>query len=213
MKDFFSRRSRPSAKDIDEEIRHHLELERRDREERGLSLDEARYAAMRDFGNTLLVQETTTAMWKGNPLAGLTRNFRQAFRTLRHTRGSTTLAILTLAVGIAVNTAIFSVVHYVLIKPLPFPDAERLVWINEVTADGQIKSNSYPNFKDWREQARSFSGMASVARAPMPLTGISDAAQLTGRIASAEFLELLGVKPVLGRLYTKLKIDPAPRRL
>lgn len=208
MKNLFRRWTRLHEKEIDEEIRHHLQLETRDREERGLSAEEASYAAMRSFGNKLLVKETTTAMWRVNPLTGLSRDFSQALRTLRHTRGSTALAIVTLAVGIAVNTAIFSVVHYVLIKPLPFPEPDRLVWINEVAADGQVKSNSYPNFKDWRERARSFSGMASVARAPMPLTGISDAAQLTGRIASAEFLELLGVQPTLGRLFTKAEDRP-----
>src|SRR5262245_41877860 len=113
--------------ELDEEIRSHFEMSVRDRIARGESPEAARDAARREFGNVGHVKEVTRQTWGGVWFERLVQDLRFAFRSLRHAPAFTVVAVLTLALGIGGNTAMFTVMNGVLIRPLPFPDPERLV--------------------------------------------------------------------------------------
>jgi len=133
----------------------------------------------------------------------LIQDMRYGARQLMRQPGFTLVAVLTLALGIGANTAIFSVVHAVLLRPLPYFQPERLVVLSETTRDGDEMGVAYPNFEDWRQRARSFSAMASYRDQSFNLTGIEPPLHLQGRMVNANFFGLLGVRPERGRLFTE----------
>src|SRR5262249_23288803 len=111
------------------------------------------------------------------------------------------IAVLTLALGIGANTAIFSVVNAVLLRALPYPQPERLLVLTEKTREGQRLGIAYPNFLDWRERAQSFTEMAGFRGAVVNLTGGDKPLRLQGRMVSWNFFRMLGVQPQLGRMF------------
>ena len=117
--------------DLERELRSDLELEEEEQREGGISGEEARYAALRAFGNPSLIREQTRAIWSWNWLESLARDLRFSLRTLGRTPGFTVIAILVMALGIGANVALFTVVRGVLLKPLPFHDPDRLVMLYE----------------------------------------------------------------------------------
>src|SRR5580693_8561207 len=117
--------------DLERELRSDLELEEEEQRDRGVSPEEARYAALRAFGNPTLIREQTHAIWSWNWLESLARDLRLSLRTLRRSPGFTVIAILVMALGIGANVGLFTVVRGVLLKPLPFQDPDRLVMISE----------------------------------------------------------------------------------
>src|SRR5512147_2323968 len=125
---------------------------------------------------------------------------RGAVRTLLKTPSVTLVAIAVIALGIGANTAIFSVVNTVLLQPLPYPSPDRLVVINELGHQGGRISVAYPNFLDWRTQAQSFEKMGGFRSTAFILSDIDPPDRVFGRMVSAEFFEMLGTKPLLGRL-------------
>ena len=124
---------------------------------------------------------------------------RYTLRSLAHNPGFTSVAVLALALGIGANTAIFSVVNGVLLRPLPYRDPARLVQVAERSPEFNTMSVAYPNFKDWRDQNRCFSAMAAIRWEGYDVTGGSQPEHLDGRMVSAEFFRVLGIAPVLGR--------------
>src|SRR6185369_9215650 len=124
-------------------------------------------------------------IWGRNPFEGMGRNLLYALRSLRHAPAFTAIAVLSLALGIGATTAVFSVVYQVLIKPLPYPEAERIVILNELSPRGTPMSVAYPNYKDWRDQAKSYSVFGAIVRNPATLTGVANPAQLIGRLSSS----------------------------
>jgi putative ABC transport system permease protein len=108
------------------------------------------------------------------------------------------IIIVVLALGIGANTAIFSVVNAALLRPLPYADPDKLVRLTEDSPNVTQMSISYPNFLDWREQNKVFSGIAAMQFRSLNLTGKDEPERLAGRAVSAEFFDLLGVKPVDG---------------
>jgi len=142
----------------------------------------------------------------------LLHDLRFAIRQLRKSPGFAITTILTLALGIGATTAIFSLVNAVLLRPLPFPQQDRLVWLDELDRPAQgaaVGSHlSYPDFFDWRKQQHSFSGLASYRDSGVTLSGVGDAQQLPSQIVSADFFQVLGVHPMLGRDF--LKEDEKP---
>src|SRR5580658_10551666 len=117
--------------DLERELRSDLELEEEEQLEAGISKEEARYAALRAFGNPTLIREQTLAIWSWNWLESLGRDLRFSLRTLRRTPGFTVIAISVMALGIGANVALFTVLRGVILKPLPFTDPARLVMLYE----------------------------------------------------------------------------------
>ena len=136
----------------------------------------------------------------------LSQDLRYAIRMLAKRPVFTIIAVVTLALGIGANTAIFSVVNAVLLKPLPFPHPDQLVAIgsvNSTEASKDLKSVSFADFRDFRENTKSFQSLAVHRTTRLALTGMGEAQSLQGREVSGEFFDVLGVKPMLGRGFTR----------
>lgn len=131
----------------------------------------------------------------------LLQDVRYGLRMLGKTPSFTVVAILTLALGIGANTAVFSIVNGVLLNPLPFPQADQLIAMGENKANFQNGSISYPNFRDWQRENRSFSSMALSRVFSFSLLGAGDPEQIHGELVSSDFFSTLGVKPLTGRLF------------
>lgn len=143
----------------------------------------------------------------------LWQDIRFAARMLLKNWSVTAIIIVVLGLGIGVNTAIFSVVNAALLRPLPFDDPEKLVWLSEDSPQVPQLSISYPNFLDWREQNTVFSGIAATQFRSLNLTGADDPERLSGRAVSANFFDLLGVKPALGRSFITDEDRPGANRV
>src|SRR5215470_17665423 len=132
-------------------------------------------------------------------MTALMQDLHYAFRQLRKSAGFTTVAVLTLALGIGANTALFSVVNGVLLNPLPFPHAEQLVALGENKTNFQNGSISYPNFRDWQKENHSFSAIALSRIFSFNLIGSGEPEQIRGQLISSDFFSVLGVQPLIGR--------------
>src|SRR5690348_17339483 len=152
---------RKQQRQIDDELQGHLQMAARDRMERGQSPDAASQAARREFGNISLVREVTREQWGALWLDALLQDVRYAARMLRKNAGFTFVAVLTLALGIGANTAIFSIVNGVLLEPLPYSHPEQLVAVarTEPRFDHPVPVSG-PNFLDWRARATQFESLA-----------------------------------------------------
>jgi predicted permease len=135
-------------------------------------------------------------------MTGLAQDIRYALRQLRKSPGFTAVTVLTLALGIGANTAIFSVVNGVLLNPLPFHDASRIVSLFEATPNFFKGSISYPNFLDWQRDNSSFSALAAYRSTDGSITGTGQAEYVHAQRVSATFFPILGVRPILGRNFT-----------
>jgi predicted permease len=196
---FWHRQKR--ERELDEELQSHLQMAARDRTDRGETPRQARGAALREFGNIGLIKEVTREMWGWASLERLIEDLRYGLRMLAKSPGFAAVAILTLALGIGANTALFSVVNGVLLKPLPYPHPEELLWLAESKPNFASGSISFPNFRDWRKENRTFSSMGVYRSYSFNLTGLGEAERLQARFISSEFLDVVGVVPVLGRTF------------
>ncbi|HEX5412699.1 MAG TPA: ABC transporter permease [Terriglobia bacterium] len=193
---------RRAADDLGEEIRAHLALEERENRERGMPPDEAHYAALRRFGNVTQAQERSREMWKWQWLENLLQDIRYGLRQLRRNPGFTAVAVLTLALGIGANTAVFSVVNAVLLRPLPFANSDRLVSVTStIQPTGSSGSASYPDFADWRARNHVFDGMAAYRDDNYTLTGGETPLHVNIVVASDDLFKVLQVRPALGRSF------------
>jgi putative ABC transport system permease protein len=190
--------------DLERELRSDLELEEEEQRERGLSPEEARYAARRAFGNPTLIKEQTHEAWGWATLERLLQDVRYALRQIRKSPGFALVAVLVLALGIGANAAVFSVLNAVLLRPLDFPNANRLVEITSVK-DGKPVGTSAPDVKDFATQSRTFEKMAVYdewRKNVSPSPEGESAQELLVGLAPQELFEALGVQPLLGRLFT-----------
>ncbi len=195
--------------ELDAEIRSHLDEAIRDRLARGEAPDEARANALREFGNVGLVKEVTREMWGKAPLERLGQDLRFGLRMLRKNPGFSFVAILTLALGIGALTAIFSIVHTVLLRPLPFAEQDQLValWKRDLISTQPFVELSIAEVRDWGQQAQT---LASVAVLPATvygygyvLTGRAEAVQLESAKVSGSFFSLLGAQAAHGRVFNE----------
>ena len=188
--------------ELEEEIAAHLEMLVEQNVERGMAPEEARRAARIALGGGEQIKEAVREQ-RGLPwLESFIADVRFGMRMLRKNPGFTAIAILTLALGIGANTAIFSIVNAVLLRPLPFPNSDQLVELWE--SDGQRGATdpvSYPNFADWRAWNHSFSTMAAYTGGDYVLTGHGEPVHLEGVIASASLFQVLNIQPLLGRPF------------
>ena len=130
------------------------------------------------------------------------RNFRYALRRLKNDKGFACVAVLTLALGIGANSAMFSIVNAVLLRPLPYRDPQRLVLLAEHWPQFPRLTVSYLNFRDWRDQSHSFEAVGAVRNALMTMTGTAEAERIPSQHVTANLFDMLGVKPELGRGFT-----------
>jgi hypothetical protein len=133
----------------------------------------------------------------------LSQDLRYALRMFRQSPGFTAIAVLTLALGISANTALFSVVNGVLLNPLPYPHSEQIVAVYAATPGFDRAPITYLNFLDWQHDNQTFSSMAIYRNQDYNVTGSSDAERLSGYMISADFFSALGVNPVLGRTFSR----------
>jgi predicted permease len=190
--------------DLDQDIRDHIEMETEDNIARGMSPEEAHYAAVRRFGNVARVEEETREVWSFGWLEQVLEDIRLGFRMLRKSPGFTAVAILTLALGIGANTAIFSVINGVLLSPLPYKNPQQLVVIKE--------HESPPNVRDIQRQVRAFSQGGGISVEKMDYIGATEPVQVRVGQINAGFLETLGVQPILGRIISPAEdVQGGPR--
>ena len=189
---------------LKEEIESHLRMAVRERMERGESAAEAEANARREFGNQGLVEEVTRDMWSWTWLEQLWSDVRYGLRGMRRSPGFTAVAVVALALGIGANSAIFSAVNAILLRPLGYRDPERLVVIlNHGT--GPVAP---ANFVDWKAQSRSFDNMGAAEFFGPDLTGSDPPEKLAGLRVSADILPLLGIRPAMGRFFTPEEDQP-----
>ena len=188
-------------RELNEEIAGHLQMAARDREARGESSAQSRAAAQRELGNAAMIQDVTHDQWAWTWLENLLQDVRYGARTLRKSQGFAAVAIFTLALGIGANTALFSVVNGVLLKPLPYPQANQLVGLWWDRTPGQHSSIPYLNFLDWQKQSTVFSSVGAYLQDNMIVTGAVERERVDGVKISANFFDLLGAKPLLGRSF------------
>jgi putative ABC transport system permease protein len=186
-------------REMEDEMRFHLEMQIEQNLEAGMATEEARYAARRQFGNQTWLKEVSRGMWSLNSIETLIQDLRYGVRTLMKSPGFAFVAVLTLALGIGANTAIFSVVNTTLLRPLPYPQPEQLVLIEERGRNMTGMSVAYPNFLDYREQNQVFSRMAAYRWRSLDLTGTGEPERVGGFEVSAGFFETLGIRPIHGR--------------
>ena len=196
-------RRRKPVDDLEEEIRAHLEMEERENLEAGMSPEEAYYAALRRFGNVPLAQERSREMWTWTSLEALWQDFRYGLRMLRKNPGFTAVAVLTLALGIGANTAIFSLGNVFMFRPLPVKEADRLAVVAvQYHADADPGQLSYLDYQDYRKQNDVFSDMTFY---DLKLAGIGyggHADRVIMAYVPSNFFAMLGLRPALGRLIT-----------
>ncbi len=132
-------------------------------------------------------------------------DFRFAFRQLRKSPGFTLIAVITLALGIGANTAIFSVIYAVLLRPLPYPEGDRIMIVTETDANQPQISVSFPDYVDWRRDNTSFENLAISRRESFNLSGLEGRApeQISGGLVTANFFKVIGLAPQLGRVFTE----------
>ncbi|HEY3585432.1 MAG TPA: ABC transporter permease, partial [Casimicrobiaceae bacterium] len=132
----------------------------------------------------------------------LLQDIRYAGRTLRKNPGFTVIAVVCLALGIATNTTLFSCFNAMILRPFPFADPDRLVAVSDFNPrTGNRDAVSYPNYLDWRDQSRSFTGIAAYTGRSIAITEGTEPVRLSGELITANLFPLLGVRPQLGRLF------------
>ena len=204
---FIFRRDRMDQ-DLAEEMRLHLEMKTQEKKEAGLSEERARQAASRDFGNAVLLKEVSREMWGWTSAESIAKDVRYGLRMLAKNPGFSTMAVVTLALGIGASTAIFSIVHAVVIRPLPFEHPEQLVTLWKTDRQFSQTPVSGPDFLDWAKQNDVFSALAAGAIYDPALTGAGGAEHLYGIQVTPEFFKVLGIEPAKGRAFLPSEDQP-----
>jgi predicted permease len=205
-------RIRGKAADLERELRSDLELEEEEQREAGVAKEEARYAARRAFGNAALIREQTHEAWGMAPFERLWQDFRYALRGFIRNPGFAVVAVMTLALGIGANTAVFSVIDAVMLRALPVRDPGQLV---QVAFQGKHdatsfvgESFSYPLFNELRNENPAFADLAafdswdSFEALTMDSDPDAPGAPIKGQLVSTNFFSMLGLNAALGRTFT-----------
>jgi predicted permease len=201
-------RRRNLANELQKEVEAHLQFLIDENLERGMPPEEACAAARRHFGNAITVRERSYQSWQFPTFESLLQDLRYAARGVWRARVFSLIVILTLAVGIGANTAIFSAVYAVLLKPLPFPSGERLVWLGESSAKASHISVTWINFEHWRTENQSFESMAAFQKTDLTLTGRGQAVLTHAGVVTNEFFRLTGSRPIMGRQFIASDDEP-----
>lgn len=193
--------------ELSEEIREHLEEKSDELMADGMSKKEASEAARREFGNVTLMEERSREVWQWPSIESFFNDVLYGLRQLRRNPGFTSVVILTLALGIGVNAAVFSVVNAVLLKPLRYPRADQIVMIHEkITLPGyedDLDMVSSADFADFSTRNTSFEDMAAIRYQSFDLTGKGEPVRVEGSAVSASLFSVLQVDAALGRVFTR----------
>jgi predicted permease len=190
-------------RELDDEVRFHLEMQIEDNVRAGMPPAQARSAAMRSFGGVEPMKETHRDRRAFPLLETVLKDFHYAGRTLRKSPGFTLTAVLVLALAIGANTAMFSVLHTVLIRPLPFPEPQQLTVLWSEFAPQRVRDlTPARDVGEWRRLSGSFSAMALMDGASVTLTTAGGAERISSDRVSPEYFSILGVQPLHGRLFT-----------
>jgi putative ABC transport system permease protein len=206
-------RSRQMDREIDDEITSHLAEATDEYVQQGLSPEEARWAAQRSFGGVTQTKEVYRHVRSFVWLEDLARDLGYALRTLRKSPGFATAAVATLALAIGANTAMFSVLNAVLLRPLPYRSPEQLamLWTEDPTQNLREGRSALWDVEQWQSQSQSFADMATFDSVSTVLTGADGAEQIVGASISPNLLPLLGVRPVLGRGFSTEEAEQGQR--
>jgi len=208
--------------DLDDEFRFHVDAEMEYLTARGWTPAAAREEALRRFGDVEQYRRDCRCAderragreHRKENLSVLKQDLRFALRSLRRQPAFTAIVVITLALGIGANTAIFSVINAVMLTPLPYREPHRLVMLWETRPGSDRPLVSYPNFKDWRQRQRGFEDIGVYYPwASFTMTGRGDAERVDGALVSGNYLQLLGVRPALGRLVTPADDSPGSARV
>jgi putative ABC transport system permease protein len=196
----------PDWKDLDEEIRGHLAINIQERIERGEDPEAARLAALKEFGNVLLTRDSMRSVWRPgwlDTIEALGRDLRFAMRSLLRAKGLTATVVVTLALGIGANAAIFSVIKSVLLRPLVNRDPDRLIYIRQ-TAMGIGTKNltfSMPEIRDITSQVKTMNAFGDFSTVDFTLIAFGNEPRVvTAGVVNSSFFEVMGLRPALGRL-------------
>jgi putative ABC transport system permease protein len=196
-------RKKQVEQEMDEELRGYLDAAVKDKMRTGMSHEKALRAARVEMGSLDAVKEEIRSVGWESSVETIWQDLRFGLRVLRKNPGFTAVAALTLALGIGGTVVVFSLLDAVLLRPLPYPQPDRLfrVFPLEGKRKAAMEASSYPDFRDWQRQSRTFESMAAYDEQPLNLTGTVEPERLEGSTITPGFFATLGVNPMLGREF------------
>jgi predicted permease len=194
---------RNRERDLEEELRFHIEEEIEERASEGISSADATATAKRDFGNLALIQESTRESWGWSGLQIFFQDTRYGLRALRRNPGFALTAVLSLALGIGANTTIFSLLDAVLLRSLPVKNSEQLVVFAHRGEKEPSTGSNYPLFETLRQQSKSFTDMLAFWPIEFRLRSGTESEMTEGQYVTANYFSLLGVQPIAGRAFSE----------
>ena len=206
----FRLQERRMDRELQQEMQFHLEMKERENQDSGMAAPDAYYAARRQFGNVARLSESSREAWGWPAFESAVQDVKLAVRALRRNPSFSALAVLTLALGIGANTAVYSVVQAVLLRPLPFPDPDRLVVVSDqrpVFGDDRTYYASAPQFFAWQTQTRSFESMAAMSGGTGLVNIADEPAEVSGVSVSGDFFRTMGVEPAEGRAFSDRELQ------
>jgi predicted permease len=197
-------RSHDGKNDFDKELRNHLDLEAEEHSANGISAREAQDRARRAFGNSTIISEDVRAVWHPRMLENFWQDVRYGLRQLRKNPTFTLVAIITLALGIGANTAMFSIADAVLWRSMPYPHPEQLVVANEVPRSDPdaFWGTTYLTFRDWQSRSTVFQNLAATMTDQRVLREGDDPVRVNGVAVTHDFFDVMGASPIMGRVIS-----------
>jgi predicted permease len=193
---------------LEDELQFHIEMRVKELVATGMSPEEAHHKAACLFGNQMPLKEKTPDMDTIDWIQNAVQDLRYSVRMLRKSPVFASVAVLVMALGIGANTAVFSVVNTVLLRPLPYRDPDRILTLASLWKDGGHGPVSAPDFHDWHDQSTAFSAMAYYKSDDTAATSGTAAEYADVALVTAEFFRVLGTEPVVGRLFTAEELKP-----
>ncbi|HKW48137.1 MAG TPA: ABC transporter permease [Gemmatimonadaceae bacterium] len=201
-------------RELNDELRYHLDELVEHYQASGMTLADARYVALREMGPIEVRKEECRDARGVALIDSIRQDIGYAFRALRKSPAFTAVAVVSLAIGIGANTTVFTFLNAVLLRPLPYPDANRIVVLHEHKLESNELLSVHPvNFVEWRARARSFEALALVQAPPLNVIGRDGAEQVNRMATTAELFEVFGVRPALGRIFSKDETRPGGPRV
>jgi len=206
LRNFFAKQN--NDRELDDELRSYIDQLAEDKIRAGMKPEEARRAARIELGGVEQVKENVREIRVGAWFDSFLQDLRYGARMLRKNPGFTAVAVLTLALGIGANTAMFSVINAVLLRPLPYTNPQQLLVLQELSPSVGVHSPSYPDFLDWRKQSKTMPQMAALNNRSFNLSGVAQPENINGYAVSPNCLSLFGVRPILGRDFLPSEETP-----